>query len=320
MGTTATTARTVKKAVFITGCDSGFGFSLVTHMLENSRGTYRDYIVIAGCFNPGGDRTGAEMLQGAATAAKKIDDFHLIQIDVTSSESIRNARDEIKNIVSSSGEAQLWALVNNAATLVFADAVFQTEDMFRRQFDVNVVGAWAMSKALMPQLMESKGRIINMISFCTTCPLPTLAVYTSTKAALLRLSEGMRAELTKFNVDVVLFNPGDHPKATPLCAFQQQNYKAMAPEVNLDYEQNPTVLRYFRGIEEKFCQQFPPPTLKKLDDPGFYCQADRALTDRVPSHFYVNAPWITRLFFWLVDKLPSRWGDRARTAIMMLPK
>ena len=61
---------------------------------------------------------------------------------------------------------------------------------------------------------------MNMISFCTTCPLPTLAVYTSTKAALLRLSEGMRAELLKFGVDVVLFNPGDHPGSTPLCAYQ----------------------------------------------------------------------------------------------------
>ena len=69
--------------------------------------------------------------------------------------------------------------------------------------------------------MESGGgRIVNMISFCTTCPLPTLAVYTSTKAALLRLSEGMRAELLKFGVDVVLFNPGDHPGSTPLCAYQ----------------------------------------------------------------------------------------------------
>ena len=69
--------------------------------------------------------------------------------------------------------------------------------------------------------MESGGgRIVNMISFCTTCPLPTLAVYTSTKAALLRLSEGMRAELLKFGVDVVLFNPGDHPGSTPLCAHQ----------------------------------------------------------------------------------------------------
>ena len=41
--------------------------------------------------------------------------------------------------------------MNNAATLVFADAVFQTEDMFRRQFDVNVIGAWALSKVCMTQ-------------------------------------------------------------------------------------------------------------------------------------------------------------------------
>ena len=168
--------------------------------------------------------------------------------------------------------------------------------------------------------MESRGRIVNMISFCTTCPFPTLAVYTSTKAALLRLSEGMRAELSKFGVDVVLFNPGDHPNNTPLCAFQQANFLAMGPEVKSAYANHPRVIQYFEGIENKFCGQFPPPDLRKLDDPGFYACADKALADPVPSHFYVNAPWMTRVFFWVVDKLPSRWGDWVRTAIMMLPK
>ena len=76
----------------------------------------------------------------------------------------------------------------------------------------------------------------------------------------------------------------------------------------------------FRLRPNLVCYQFPAPDLAKLDDPEFYKQADKALTDGSPKHFYVNSPWATRLFFWLLDKLPSAWGDRARIAIMMLPK
>ena len=119
----------------------------------------------------------------------------------------------------------LWAVVNNAAALVFADAIFQTNQQVRNQIDVNLYGVWSVSKAFAPQLMSSKGRLVNIVSFCTECPLPTLSLYTATKAGVLSLSEGMRMELARFGVDVVLFNPGDSPKGTPLCSGQRDKYR-----------------------------------------------------------------------------------------------
>ena len=97
--------------------------------------------------------------------------------------------------------------------------------MVKKQFDVNVIGCWKISKVFQPHLMASRGRIINMISFCTECALPTLSIYTATKAALLSLSNGMRMELSKYGIDVILFNPGDHPMETPLCFGQSANYE-----------------------------------------------------------------------------------------------
>ena len=119
----------------------------------------------------------------------------------------------------------LWAVVNNAAALVFADAVFQTNEQARNQIDVNLYGLWSVSKTFAPHLMQAKGRLVNIVSFCTECPLPTLSLYTATKAGVLSLSEGMRMELARFGVDVVLFNPGDCPNGTPLCSGQKRNYK-----------------------------------------------------------------------------------------------
>ena len=46
-----------KKALFITGCDSGFGYSLILHHLENlDRSSIK--IIIAGCYFPGGNSEG----------------------------------------------------------------------------------------------------------------------------------------------------------------------------------------------------------------------------------------------------------------------
>ena len=46
-----------KKAIFITGCDSGFGYSLILHNLENFDDN-NVQLVIAGCYFPGGNSEG----------------------------------------------------------------------------------------------------------------------------------------------------------------------------------------------------------------------------------------------------------------------
>ena len=48
-----------RKAVFITGCDTGFGYSLILHNLNSSREDGKgDRIMIAGCYYPGGSSEG----------------------------------------------------------------------------------------------------------------------------------------------------------------------------------------------------------------------------------------------------------------------
>ena len=46
-----------RKAIFITGCDTGFGYSLILHNLSNL-GPKRDRILIAGCYYPNGKSEG----------------------------------------------------------------------------------------------------------------------------------------------------------------------------------------------------------------------------------------------------------------------
>ena len=54
-----------KKAMFITGCDSGFGYSLILHHLENFDDNNIE-IIIAGCYFPCGNSEGNIILRASA--------------------------------------------------------------------------------------------------------------------------------------------------------------------------------------------------------------------------------------------------------------
>ena len=177
-------------------------------------------------------------------------------------------------------------------------------DMVENQVAVNFIGCWKMSKLFVPHLMESKGRLINMVSFCTECPLPTLSVYTATKAALMSLTNGMRMELAKYGVDVVMFNPGDHPGETPLCFGQKEKYDSMEDEVKQRFPHQ--VVEHFKAYREKFETTFSGhgPPLKSLSSPGLYANFDRIITEEKPLEFYINSDWKTRLYFGFLKVLP----------------
>ena len=103
-----------KKSVLITGCDSGFGFSLASHLSE----TRPDVLTIACCFYPDGMSPGGNEL-----CDKK--NVIVLKLDVTKDASVQAVVTEVDKILEEE-KAELWAVVNNAATLVFADSVWQT--------------------------------------------------------------------------------------------------------------------------------------------------------------------------------------------------
>ena len=126
----------------------------------------------------------------------------------------------------------------------------------------------------------------------------------------------------RYDVDVVLFNPGDHPGETPLCYGQAANYDLMRNQVIGRFGQgsNP-VVQHFEAYERKFVQAFPKmPALKVLDSPGLYRNFDKIILDRKPKTFYVNSDWKTRLYFAVLNVIPRSWSDKARLALMRLPK
>lgn len=178
------------KTILVTGCRSGFG--LGTAIAAARAG----FVVYAGLRDA---ETGEQLKQ--ATAGLPV---FPVALDVTRPEDREAAVARIR-----AERGRLDGLVNNAGVALGGFLEQIEEDELRRLFDVNVFGAWAMTKACLPLLRESGGGHVIMVSSMSgRMALPGLAAYAGSKFALEGLSEGWRHELAPFGVKVVLLEPG----------------------------------------------------------------------------------------------------------------
>src|SRR5690606_32140602 len=79
----------------------------------------------------------------------------------------------------------------------------------RHQFDVNVFGAVAMIKAVLPSMrMRRTGHIINITSMGGFITMPGIAYYCGSKFALEGISETLAKEVAGFGIKVTAVAPG----------------------------------------------------------------------------------------------------------------
>lgn len=128
-------------------------------------------------------------------------------LDVTSAESIANA---VRAVDALTGGHGLDVLVNNAGFGVLGPSAEITDAEMRRQYETNVFGLMAVTRAFLGRMMLERrgGRIINVSSVGGRITLPYFGVYNSTKYAVESLSDALRYELRPFGIDVSLIEPG----------------------------------------------------------------------------------------------------------------
>ncbi|MQY23971.1 hypothetical protein NRB20_71040 [Nocardia sp. RB20] len=102
----------------------------------------------------------------------------------------------------------LRAVVNNAAIQLNAPVEALPLPQWRRQFEVNFFGQIAVTQALLPALLRSSGRVINMSSIGGRVAMPTYGPYAGTKFALEAVSDALRREVSRLGVRVVVIEPG----------------------------------------------------------------------------------------------------------------
>lgn len=181
----------MSELVLITGTSSGIG--LATAVACAAAG----HRVIATMRRL--DKRGA--LEDAATARGARVDVE--QLDVTAPD----AGEKVRELVLKYGP--IYALVNNAGIAVAGVFEEQTDADVHDQFETNVFGPMALSRAVLPSMRAAgRGRVINVSSISGRVGFPALAMYAATKHAIEGFSESLRWEVEPFGVDVCLVEPG----------------------------------------------------------------------------------------------------------------
>jgi NAD(P)-dependent dehydrogenase (short-subunit alcohol dehydrogenase family) len=138
------------------------------------------------------------------------------QLDVTA----EGAGAKVRELVLKYGP--FYALVNNASVALGGAFEEQDEIDVRAQFETNVFGLMAVTRALLPSMRAAgRGRIVNVSSLSGRVALPLLSAYAASKHAVEGLSESLRWELEPFGIEVCLVEPGPI-KASILAGSQRR--------------------------------------------------------------------------------------------------
>jgi NAD(P)-dependent dehydrogenase (short-subunit alcohol dehydrogenase family) len=202
------------KVILVTGASSGIGLAAARALARAGAS------VVLAARSHAKLEAEAERLRAGGAAALAL------PLDVTSDASVDAA---LKALVARSG--RLDVVVNNAGNggelRFWADAA---PGHLRAMFDVHVFGAERVARAALPILRrQGGGVIVNVASTVAWVPMPSAAAYSAAKAAIVSLSESLRAELAPHGIEVVLFAP-PHTSTAAGRAWPLEGPRVRTPE------------------------------------------------------------------------------------------
>lgn len=171
-------------SVLVTGAARGIGRAIAEHLAAAG------WDVIAGV------RTEAD---AAAVVALDPQRISAVILDVTDAGQVE--------ALSAALPARLDAVVNNAGIVVAGPIETLTSADWRKQLEVNVVGQFAVTAAVLPKLRESGGRVVFISSVNGQLSAPMVGAYAASKFALEAGAEALRMELRPWGIPVVVVEP-----------------------------------------------------------------------------------------------------------------
>ncbi len=174
--------------VLLTGASRGIGRATT---LRLARAGWTVYATVRSAAD--GEGLVAEAAGGAGG------EIHPLQLDVTSDGQIAALDGALPE--------RLDAIVNNAGIVVSGPLESLSAADLREQFDVNVVGAVAVTNLVLPRLRASRGRIVFVSSLSGMISTPMTGAYNASKFALEAIADAWRLELRPWGVKVILVEP-----------------------------------------------------------------------------------------------------------------
>ena len=173
------------KFVVITGASSGIGAGILQRFKSEG------YNIIA--------------IDKSPLSSEFTDDVHFYQTDITREHELRNAYEDI-----SEKTDHVDVIVNSAGTIENAAGIENLNiQEFKNILDVNLLGAFLISKLSVPLLKNSTSpSIINIGSIRGIHSRSQYLAYSSSKAGLLSITYNLAKELAKFKIRVNMVSPG----------------------------------------------------------------------------------------------------------------
>ncbi len=148
-------------------------------------------------------RTAANLETVAEELAQYDVNIAFATADVADHTAVNAAVEQVKNELGA-----IDILINNAGMGRFGGILDFTPEEFQRIVDVNLMGAFHVSRAVLPGMIEQQaGDIVNISSTAGERGGAVTAAYSASKFGLIGLSESMMQEVRKHNIRVTTLTP-----------------------------------------------------------------------------------------------------------------
>lgn len=181
-----------RRVALITGASSGIGRALAENFAEHGYD-----IVVAARSVDKLEAISGELRKWFAITA------HVIAADLETAGGAAELHAEVKR-----RGLTLSALANNAGYGTFGEFKDMRLDSQLGMMQLNMTSLVALSHLFLPDLLATKGKMLNTASTAAFQPGPYMAVYYATKAFVLSFSEALAAELAETGVTVTALCPG----------------------------------------------------------------------------------------------------------------
>ena len=180
------------KVAVVTGASKGIGAGIAKGLAAAGAAVVVNYA----SSREGADRVVADIAKAGGKAVA-------VQGDVAKSADVEKLFAEAKKAY-----GRVDVLVNNAGVYQFAPLEEVTEELFHRQFNINVLGLLQASREAVKYFGAEGGNIINISSVVSQLGLPGSSVYAATKGAVDTITQVLAKELAPKKIRVNSINPG----------------------------------------------------------------------------------------------------------------